>query len=209
MGIASGMQKTNPKDKKDFKQSPELCTHALLKEYPDINNIVLDPCCGCNPIGNVLRRYNINVCEYDLSPQDGSIGYDFLSSDYLSIYDIKTKNKKFDKKPTIIMNPPFGLKKGFILKAIEISDITFCLLSMQAVNFNDFSREILELREYRGRLKMIPKFFMTENYQIGLDKRGGNAQYAWFIFSKTKYTEFGDISFEKQIDLDILQNELF
>lgn len=188
MSLEKAMHKQNH-SARDFYQTPELCVEAIIPYIGQSE--VWDPCCGDGAIGNVLKRHSIPVVETDLYS-----GPKHLRRDFLLTGDAK-------KCDVIVMNPPFARKKEFIIHAIKKADYVFCILSMQVVNYNDFSREILTLPEYRGRIKMVPKFFMTEDPQPGIPKTGGNAQYAWFLFSKIGWKDFSQsgISFEKQVDL--------
>lgn len=191
MSLEKAMHKKN-RSIRDFYQTPDICVHALCDYLPPDKNVsILDPCAGQMVIPKVLIKNGYQNVRYT----DLYSGPEYLRVNFLDItaapYDM------------IIMNPPFGQKKDFILHALKMVDTVYCLLSMQVVNFNDFSREILSLPEYRGRLKMVPKFFMTEEPQPGIPKLGGNAQYAWFVFSKTEFMDFNisGVSLEIQIDL--------
>jgi hypothetical protein len=188
MSLEKAMHKKN-RNPRDFYQTPDICVHALAGYLPADKDVsIWDPCAGQLVIPRVLKKNGFHNVRYT----DLYSGPEFRRVDFMDItavpYDI------------IIMNPPYGKKKEFILHALELVDTVYCLLSMQVVNFNDFSREILGLPEYRGRIKMVPKFFMTEESQPGIPKLGGNAQYAWFIFSKTELQVPG-VSYKIQVDL--------
>lgn len=189
MSLEKAMRKRN-KTEREFYQTPEICVEALEPFIAMGNKSLFDPCSGGGVIGKVLREHNYNVNEIDLYGRDENKRVDFLLM----------KNVRYD---AIVMNPPFGKKKEFIIHALDLAESVYCLLSMQVANYNDFSREILDLPEYRGRIKMIPKFFMNTESQPGIPKLGGNSQYAWFIFSHKFWPDYQSkgASFEYQIDL--------
>lgn len=186
MGIADGVQTNMSKrTEKDFFQTPEVCIEALIRMNAFSNQSILDPCSGIGAIGNVFRRRGIEILENDLYMQEG--GMDFLKED-------------FDKVDTIVCNPPYSKKNEFIDKALRVAKEIWMILPMQVVNYNTFHRNYLDNPFYHGRILMTPKFFMTDEYQVGLDKKGGVSSYAWFLWSSTGRGR--DYTFEKYFNLE-------
>ncbi len=180
---------------KDFFQTPEICVQALYNKI-DIfgNQRILDPCCGQKPIGNALRKNEKqDIDEFDISID----GYDFLSeyksNDGRCLYD------------TIIANPPYSKKDKFIKQALNIARDVYMILPMQVCNYNSFHRNFLNIPEYYGRILMTPKFFMSQNYQVGLMERGGISAYAWFHWSREIKPGY---AYEKYVDLDEIATEM-
>jgi hypothetical protein len=181
-----------PLDKTDFYQTPEVCTTALIREFSlDQSMTYLDPCCGQRAIGNVFRRHRIPIQEEDLYPTDQGESKNFLTS-------------PGESHDCIVANPPYSKKNSFILHAISRFDHVFMILPMQVVNYNEFHAIFLNRKEYMGRLLMTPKFFMTEEYQVGLTQRGGVSSYAWFYWSRVGEKLVPAESFERYCDLDLI-----
>lgn len=198
MGIADSVSRLKKENNKDFYQTPYLATEALLKSYSFIHEAktILDPCEGAGAITKILKKYDINYKGIDKYPQlESTQEIDFLRSEMRQHIDV------------IISNPPYSLKNEFIDDALNSAEEVFFILPMQVVNYNYFHRNYLNRKEYRGRLLMTPKFFMTQdvNEDYSLVK-GGVSAYAWFHWSKNKTIE--NHSYETYIDLDILKKKL-
>ena len=170
MGIANAVSvNTTKKTEKDFYQTPEVCVKALCQSFVFRRELnYLDPCAGNGVIGKIFKEYGINIDESDL--YYGEDKRDFLLGE-------------FDHYSAVIANPPYSLKNQFIDRALDIADYVYMILPMQVVNYNRFHEKYLARPEYKGRLLMTPKFFMTDDYQVGLDHPGGVSSYAWFCWS--------------------------
>lgn len=197
MGIADSSSRKQKTDGKDFYQTPYLATEALVRSYSYIhedNISILDPCCGKEAIGKVLRDHKLQFDSFDKYPAYATI----IEKDFLTI------NDSYD---IIIANPPYHLKNEFIEHAISLANEVFMILPTNVINYNHFHRNFLNRKEYRGRLLLTPKFFMNqeinEDYSL---KRGGISSYAWFHWSKNKTTK--NHSYEIYYDLDVLKKEL-
>jgi hypothetical protein len=189
MGIASASPLKTRGTGRDFFQTPEVCVQALVDRSALWHEErILDPSAGNGPISKVLRRNGFDfVDEFDIHPSPGK---DFLKDEY-EHYDV------------VVCNPPYSKKNDFIRRALSIADRIYMILPMQVVNYNQFHREFLAIPQYQGRILMTPKFFMTEEYQIRLDHRGGISSYAWFCWQPA--VKFRPRSWEVYVDLDEIE----
>lgn len=193
MGIANSVQKKHKKDGKDFYQTPCKATRALLSNITIApTTTVLDPCEGAGAISRVLTENNVAYTGIDLFPiLQTTIKHDFLTYT--------------EKCPLIIGNPPYSKKNEFIEHALTIAKEVYFILPMQIVNYNHFHRTFLNREEYKGRILMTPKFFMSDtlsgNEQL---VRGGVSSYAWFhwVVNDPNYIT---TSYEKYFDLDRME----
>lgn len=185
MGIGSASPLKTKGQDKDLFQTPEVCVQALVDRSALWHEeSILDPCAGNRPIGAVLARNGFqDVDEFEITKD----GLDFLSSEYRH-YDV------------IVCNPPYSKKNEFIRKAMVLADRIYMILPMQVVNYNQFHREFLAIPQYQGRILMTPKFFMTGDYQVNLEHRGGISSYAWFCWQPA--VKHRARSWEVYVDLD-------
>lgn len=165
MGNADGMSRRG--NKSDYYLTPPMCIHALLENHAiDKNARILDPCCGAGIIGSVLRDHGYhNIVEEDILS-----GNDFLKKNYDDCFDL------------VISNPPYSLKNQFIKKGLLEAKEVIYILPANVINYNEFQENFLDVPWYKGRYLMRPKFFMADNYNNNLPRRGGISSYAWFIW---------------------------
>lgn len=174
--------KTKELKAKDFYQTNPAMVQALIDKdfYLKVRqHKILDPCCGKNVIGNVLRKNGFkHINEIDIEQ-----GVDFLA--YYKSHDV------------IIMNPPYSNKYAFIDHALEIARYVYVLLPLDVSNYNLFHREYLNTEKYKGRILMTPKMILHDGIE---PKFGGNSSYAWYHFSNDntnldkKYEKYADLA---------------
>ena len=184
-----GIQRTNDKnDPRDFYQTPEIAIQAMLPFFAIKSREYFDPCAGNKPIEKVFRE---NGYSSFLSRDKVYDGYDFLKDE--NHYD------------AIIMNPPFNQKYKFLDHAFSHAKRTIVILPMLTVNYHIMITRYLSRPDFLGKLVMAPKFYMTENYQVGIEKCGGSTAYAWFCWDNMEENSPEDPSLEWYCDLRKMQ----
>lgn len=108
----------------DFYATDPAAVPPLLKvlgsEWESGGKLILEPCCGCGHISQVLDLYGYNVISTDLIDRGYGIGgVDFL-----------VDNPLFDTLPydAIITNPPFKYATQFIEKSLRLAPVVCMLL---------------------------------------------------------------------------------
>ena len=161
------------RDQHDFYATPRIAVERLLEKcYFDIDNDVLEPCCGQGNISKVLEEWGFHVKSMDLYDHGyGEIGIDFLQY-----------NEPFDGD--IVTNPPYKLAQEFIEHGLEIvgpGDKVWVLLRLVFLEGQKrrqlFDRKCLRAVYVFSKRISCYNQGQYENYQ-------GAVAFAWFEFQK-------------------------
>ena len=142
----------------------------VAAERPFIGR-VLDPCCGAGNIPTRLRAAGYDAGGSDLVDRGygGAHGIDFLST-YLPA-------------DSYVMNPPYGLAREFIDRALELSKDRVCVLLRLAFLEGQVRSQWLATTPLarvwvsRRRISMPPGGSEVK-------AAGGTIAYAWFVWEK-------------------------
>lgn len=152
----------------DFYPTPFDCTVALMN-FLKIKEClkILEPCCGCGSISEVLKSYRHNVDSYDLQLNlgYGIGGVDYLKNDFLG-YD------------AIITNPPFNLSDQFIKKALSEASIVAFLLKSQYWHSK---------KRYTLLIEKPPAYILPLTWRPNFDPNKGNSptmEVLWTVWIK-------------------------
>lgn len=193
-GLYNGYDKNNKeRDSLDYYATPSQEVENILEEMGLIfrdSDIILENSCGgghmVDGIINYLKknRYNPYIVatdvqdrkfkltnKYDRLQYNAGLTYDYLKDDYPSM-----------KADYVIMNPPFNVAEGFIIRALnETKKGVLCLARLQLLE--TISRYNNIFRKYPPSLiyVYVDRIYCPKNGDFSLKEQSAQA-YAWFYW---------------------------
>ena len=153
----------------DYYPTPPYATEQLLKHEIFVRDI-LEPACGEGHISKVLEAAGYSVGSCDLIDR----GYGTGGVNFLTLKTIAGN---------IVSNPPYSLAQEFIEHSKTTAKFKIAMLLRTAFLESQERYEFFQDKVFP--LKCIHQFSKRLTiHKDGVDKKGGMAAYAWFVWDK-------------------------
>jgi hypothetical protein len=157
----------------DYYPTPPYATEQLLK-HEKFYGEIWEPACGEGHISKVLEAAGYTVLSSDLIDRGyGTGGIDFQEG---------WRGNKI-VKDNIITNPPYSDAQSFVEQAKYVAKHKIAMLLRTAFLESQERYEFFQDKVFP--LKCIHQFSKRLTiHKDGVDKKGGMAAYAWFVWDK-------------------------
>lgn len=159
------------REKNDFYATDPIAAEYLC-DLIDINNNILEPCCGKGHLSKVFIRRGFNVTQSDLIDRMGNDTEDFLK-----------RSKPFNGD--IITNPPYKYAKEFVEHALKLipEGNKVCMFLKLTFLESKKRRELFEISPCKTIYVSSSRIKCAKNGDFSSVKSSA-ACYAWFIWEK-------------------------